>query len=402
MPTIAAWHKVGSSKPKSGVGQAQSALHIMHQKKYHWRDLLFVYIIGSGAFFPLRFSICPGTIAGTWPESPVVKTWKSVPRKPRKTTKPWNRENVETCTTKTAKTWKPWKREKLRIFTPWKRENMKTWFFHTVKTWNHENREFSHRENVKTHLASKKGPWKRENPFGLKKGLCTRFFFFMAFRAMAPVFVYEWLSRWLGSLVRRCRSGRPGWLGNPRCPDGSPAKVLLLRCLLSMLAAVRGNDNATKVDDMAHLPCSVCRCCCCCYHVVCAARAALLLLRCGAREQALQWTIACTLTVVLAVLLLAHGFLVGFPGASLSVGSPRLTRQSSVPRWFAREVPAVAMSAIDARHNPPLLAAARGHDHATRIPGAPCGSLWLTCASAGCLPKSCDWLFGRSYVLACS
>ena len=112
---------------------------------------------------------------------------------------------------------------------------------------------------------------------------------------------------------------------------------------------------------MAHLPCSVCRCCFCCYHVVCAARAALLLLLCGAREQALQWTIARissvplsfgALTVVLAVLLLAHGFLVGFPGASLSVGSPRLTRQSSVPRWFARKGPAVAMSPFDARRRP--------------------------------------------------
>ena len=27
-----------------------------------------------------------------------------------------------------------------------------------------------------------------------------------------------------------CRSGRPGWLGNPRCPGGSHARVLLLRC----------------------------------------------------------------------------------------------------------------------------------------------------------------------------
>ena len=63
-----------------------------------------------------------------------------------------------------------------------------------------------------------------------------------------------WLPGWV-PLVRRCRPGRPGWLGNPRCPDGSPAKVLLLRCLLSMLAAVRGHDNATKVDDMAHPLC---------------------------------------------------------------------------------------------------------------------------------------------------
>ena len=69
------------------------------------------------------------------------------------------------------------------------------------------------------------------------------------------VLLHLQLASWLGSLVRRCRSGRPGWLGNPRCPNGSPAGVLLLRFLLSMLAAVRGHDNATTVDDT--------RCCCC-------------------------------------------------------------------------------------------------------------------------------------------
>ena len=48
------------------------------------------------------------------------------------------------------------------------------------------------------------------------------------------VLLHLQLASWLGSLVRRCRSGRPGWLGNPRCPDGSPAGVPLLRFLLSM------------------------------------------------------------------------------------------------------------------------------------------------------------------------
>ena len=48
------------------------------------------------------------------------------------------------------------------------------------------------------------------------------------------VLLHLQLASWLGSLVRRCRSGRPGWLGNPRCPDGSPAGLLLLRFLLSM------------------------------------------------------------------------------------------------------------------------------------------------------------------------
>ena len=43
---------------------------------------------------------------------------------------------------------------------------------------------------------------------------------------------------------------------------------------------------------------------------------------------------AAVVVLVAASLLLEHGFLVGFPGASLSVGSPRLARQSSVPRWF--------------------------------------------------------------------
>ena len=47
----------------------------------------------------------------------------------------------------------------------------------------------------------------------------------------------------------------PGWVPWCVAADGSPAKVLLLRCLLSMLAAIRGHDNATKVDDMAHPLC---------------------------------------------------------------------------------------------------------------------------------------------------
>jgi hypothetical protein len=38
-----------------------------------------------------------------------------------------------------------------------------------------------------------------------------------------------------------------------------------LRFLLSMLAAVRGHDNAATVDDTAHrhLQCYCCCCCCC-------------------------------------------------------------------------------------------------------------------------------------------
>ena len=76
------------------------------------------------------------------------------------------------------------------------------------------------------------------------------------------------------------------------------------------------------------------------YHVLSAAAAAvvvvvvvvvlllLLLLCCSCRCSTGRAAVA----VVIAMLLLAHGFLVGFPGASLSVGSPRLARQSSVPR----------------------------------------------------------------------
>ena len=43
---------------------------------------------------------------------------------------------------------------------------------------------------------------------------------------------------------------------------------------------------------------------------------------------------------------LSPGCLVGFPGASLSVGSPWLARQSSVPRWFACKSHAVALSLL--------------------------------------------------------
>ena len=52
--------------------------------------------------------------------------------------------------------------------------------------------------------------------------------------------------------------------------------------------------------------------------------------------------------VVIAMPLLAHGFLVEFPGASLSVRSPRLARQSSVPRWFACKRLAVLVLPSDA------------------------------------------------------
>ena len=43
------------------------------------------------------------------------------------------------------------------------------------------------------------------------------------------------IASWLGSLVRRCWSGRPGWLDNPRPSDGLPARVLLFFFLLQML-----------------------------------------------------------------------------------------------------------------------------------------------------------------------
>ena len=83
------------------------------------------------------------------------------------------------------------------------------------------------------------------------------------FASVAMCFLHLRLASWLGSLVRRCRSGRPGWLGNPRRSDGLPAKVLLVRCLLSLLAVVRCCDHATKVDDTTH-PLCYCRSCCCC------------------------------------------------------------------------------------------------------------------------------------------
>ena len=84
---------------------------------------------------------------------------------------------------------------------------------------------------------------------------------------------------------------------------------LLLLFLLSVLAAVCGHDNPTNVIV-----------------VVAAAVAA----------------------VAMNVFPLSPGCLVGFPGASLSVGSPWLARQSSVPRWFACRSPAIAISAVDA------------------------------------------------------
>ena len=87
---------------------------------------------------------------------------------------------------------------------------------------------------------------------------------------------------------------------------------LLLLFLLSVLAAVCGHDNPTNVI------------------VVAAAVAA----------------------VAMNVFPLSPGCLVGFPGASLSVGSPWLARQSSVPRWFACKSHAVALSAFDARRHP--------------------------------------------------
>ena len=82
---------------------------------------------------------------------------------------------------------------------------------------------------------------------------------------------------------------------------------LLLLFLLSVLAAVCGHDNPTNVIV-----------------VVAAAVAA----------------------VAMNVFPLSPGCLVGFPGASLSVGSPWLARQSSVPRWFACKSHAVALSLL--------------------------------------------------------
>ena len=72
----------------------------------------------------------------------------------------------------------------------------------------------------------------------------------------------------------------------------------------------------------------------------------------GAPVVRMQESCCCAVVVLLVVSPPAPGFLVGFPGASLSVGSPWLARQSSVPRWFACKGPAVAMSAFDARRRP--------------------------------------------------
>jgi hypothetical protein len=108
-----------------------------------------------------------------------------------------------------------------------------------------------------------------------------------AVAAVAMCFLHLCLASWLGSLVRRCRSGRPGWLGNPRRSDGSPAKVLLMRCLLSLLAVVRCYDHATKVDDTTHPP--------------------------------VAGVVAAAVAAALAASPLAPGFPVGFPGASLTM-----------------------------------------------------------------------------------
>ena len=85
---------------------------------------------------------------------------------------------------------------------------------------------------------------------------------------------------------------------------------------------VRGHDNAATVHDTAHrhLQCYCCCCCCCVW---------LLLLLLPLLVPRL-WVLCCC-------------WLPGFPGASLSVGSPWLARQSSVPRWFACRSPATAM-----------------------------------------------------------
>ena len=40
------------------------------------------------------------------------------------------------------------------------------------------------------------------------------------------VLLHLQLASWLGSLVRRCRSGRPGWFGTPRCACRSPALAI--------------------------------------------------------------------------------------------------------------------------------------------------------------------------------
>ena len=108
-----------------------------------------------------------------------------------------------------------------------------------------------------------------------------------AVAAVAMCFLHLCLASWLGSLVRHCRSGRPGWLGNPRRSDGSPAKVLLMRCLLSLLAVVRCYDHATKVDDTTHPP--------------------------------VAGVVAAAVAAALAASPLAPGFPVGFPGASLTM-----------------------------------------------------------------------------------
>ena len=83
--------------------------------------------------------------------------------------------------------------------------------------------------------------------------------------------------------------------------------------------------------------CCCCCCCCCCSSSSCS----------GCPCWCCCWCCDCCCCVAGASPL-AAGLLVGFPGASLSVGSPWLARQSSVPRWFACRSPAIAISAVDA------------------------------------------------------
>ena len=105
---------------------------------------------------------------------------------------------------------------------------------------------------------------------------------------------------------------------------------------------------------------------------------------------------------------LAAGLLVGFPGASLSVGSPWLARQSSVPQWFACRSPALAIPAVDARRRPRPWQCHNGGWYALLLlfavagflagfPGASLsvGSLWLARQSS--VPR---WFACRSPAIA--
>ena len=68
---------------------------------------------------------------------------------------------------------------------------------------------------------------------------------------LLPCFCWH-MASWCGSLVRRCQSGRPGWLDNPRSPDGLPAGILLFLFLLHMLC--RRLRTSQRHNDKAHLP----------------------------------------------------------------------------------------------------------------------------------------------------